>query len=327
MIRDRFLDIKGGLKGLFDRLRGKEQPQEVGPRYYEVDRRDLTAFVTGESLEHWNKKISLNVLATRWEMCAETLQPGLNLLGQREHREEAVNAVRAIKQIARHIREADEFAPKFLVSTENIDALAESRHALNVLKLRVHAHKHQPDKPNAPGNIDALYYKAPALFAPYGRPYNRPDKLVMIPRTTLEGIVEPVIDALHINRASRNPHGQAWEKLGLLMTENDAYPFKPEDYSGPFMVRTHLYALGLALSRTGKEENVVVPAETLTGLEYTLHHMPHTIQHMGSFGSRPGKAAQDAQALQTAYQGIRRELSPWFAHPGQHPGNDYAYGE
>ncbi len=326
MIRDRFLDIKGGLKGLFDRLRGKDEPPDIGARYYEVDRRDLTAFVTGESLEHWNKKISLNALATRWEMCAETLQPGLNLLGQREYREDAVRAVRAIMQTARHIREADEFAPKILVSIENIDALAEGRNALNVLKLRVHAHKHQPEKPNAPGNIDALYYKAAALFAPYGRPYGRPDKLVMIPRATLEGIVEPVIDALHINRASRNPHAQAWEKLSLLMTENDAYPFKPEDYSGPFMVRTHLYALGLCLSRTGKEDNVVVPSETITGLEYTLHHMPYTISHMNSSGQYR-KSAQDAQTMLTAYQGIRQNLAPWFTHPGQHPGSDYAYGE
>lgn len=326
MIRDRFLDIKGGLKGLFDRLRGKDEPPDIGARYYEVDRRDLTAFVTGESLEHWNKKISLNALATRWEMCAETLQPGLNLLGQREYREDAVRAVRAIMQTARHIREADEFAPKILVSIENIDALAEGRNALNVLKLRVHAHKHQPEKPNAPGNIDALYYKAAALFAPYGRPYGRPDKLVMIPRATLEGIVEPVIDALHINRASRNPHAQAWEKLSLLMTENDAYPFKPEDYSGPFMVRTHLYALGLCLSRTGKEDNVVVPSETITGLEYTLHHMPYTISHMNSSGQYR-KSAHDAQTMLTAYQGIRQNLAPWFTHPGQHPGSDYGYGE
>lgn len=327
MIRDRFLDIKGGLKGLFDRLRGKDEPPEIGARYYEVDRRDLTAFVTGESLEHWNKKISLNALATRWEMCAETLQPGLNLLGQREYREDAVRAVRAIMQTARHIREAEEFSPNILVSIENIDALAEGRNALNVLKLRTHANKQPPNKPNAPGNIDALYYKAAALFAPYGRPHTNPQGLVTIPRQTLEDIVDPVIDRLNINRASRNPHAQAWEKIGNLMTENDAYPFKPEDYSGPFMVRTHLYALGLSLSRAGKEDNVTIPAETLTGLEYTLHHMPHTIKHMGSYGSRPDKAAQDAQAMSEVYQGIRRNLAPWFAHPGQHPGNDYAFGE
>lgn len=326
MIRHRLNDLKDGLKGLFDRMRGKDEPVEAAPRYYEVDRQDLTAFVTGESLDNWHKKISLSALAMRWEECAKTLQPGLNLLGQREYREDAVRVVRAVMQTARYIREAEEFSPKILVSMQNIDALAEGRNALNVLKLRVHSHQQQPGKPNAPGNIDALYYKAAPLFASYGREHANPRGLVTIPRQTLEDIVEPVLDRLNIDRASRNPHAQAWEKLGILMTENDAYPFKPEDYSGPFMVRTHLYALALCLSRSGKDENVTVPAETLSNLEYTLHHMPYTISHMNSLG-RHGKSAHDAQTLHTAYQGIRGSLAPWFTQPNRHPGDNYAFGE
>lgn len=324
MIRERINDIKGSLKKLWDRLTVGETPEGPSLTYYEVDRRDLTAFVTGEPLSQWNRKMSTNQLAMRWEEGASTLYSGLHMLGEREYRDQAVNAIRAMKQVAGYIRDTDNFAPVVTVSAQNIDILAESRRALNLLKMRLHSIGSAQTKPNEPGNIDALYYKAAPLFAPYARQDG--NRLATIPKYLLETIVDPLLPSLGIDPEERNASAQGWERLGKMLTDHDPYPYQPVDASGPFILRTHLYGIALAMCKAEQYEDVVLPGETIGSLEYSLHHLPYMIQKLREDSTKIVNI-RNADILQTAYDGIREHMAPWFAYPGQHPGNQYAYGD
>ena len=323
MISERFRNIKQSLSDAFGRLMHGGRPQDPPESYYDVDRQDLKAFVTNDSVENWGKKMPSLTLSRYWEACAEKILGGTKMMNEKEDVHKAADAVNAMAHIAQIIRETGNFEPVIRLPAQEIDLLAECEKPLHILKHRTYRPGDKRNHPDSPGNIDTLYFKAVPLFAPYGG-----RKMVMIPRDHLEAVVEPILEDLGITGKTRNPAAVGWERLGELLTDVNRYDFTAIDASGPYMLRTHMIGIAIALCKAGQNDGPIpVPERTIHGLEYTLHHLNYSINRLRNSSALHANGSDNAKALeilQTADQKIHREFAPWFEKPGQRPGDSYA---
>ena len=188
MISERFRNIKQSLTNAFERLMHGGPPQEPPAAYYDVDRQDLKAFVTNDCIENWGKRMPSLTMARYWDACADRLLDGMRTLSESEDRQKALNAVNAMITIGETIRETGNFEPKIRLLDRDVIALTGCEEPLRLLKHRTYRPGDKRNHPDAPGNIDTLYFKAGPIFAPYaGR------NLVAIPKDHLEAVVEPLL--------------------------------------------------------------------------------------------------------------------------------------